>query len=210
MSIKVFLADDHDLLIAGFKNHLKTKNIDVVETANTLEGLSGKFKKSKAEVLIIDLRFNENQNGLEAAEHILQETPDAKIILLSQFDDEYIIEKTYRLGVLAFIRKDETESLISAIQSVAKGEEYLSPLIAKKLAIETIHSKNPTKLLTAQELKAFVLIADGYTPHELSQKMGVTYKTINTTIGSIREKLSIETYPEFTKIAIKYGLINLD
>ena len=135
--------------------------------------------------------------------------PAAKIILFSQFDDEYIIEKAYRIGILSFVRKDEVDILVEAIQTVAQGKQFLSPLIAKKLAIESIQTQNPNKLLTPQELRTFVLIADGYSPKELIEKLDLTYKTIIIMIRTIREKLGVDSYSEFTKIAVKYGLIEV-
>jgi len=207
--IKVFLADDHYLLLEGFTNHLLRHPIDVVETSVTLEGLPEKFIASKADVLVVDLRFNEAKTGLDIAQEILLADPSAKIILFSQFDDEYIIEKAYRIGILSFVRKDEVDILVEAIQTVAQGKQFLSPLIAKKLAIESIQTQNPNKLLTPQELRTFVLIADGYSPKELIEKLDLTYKTIIIMIRTIREKLGVDSYSEFTKIAVKYGLIEV-
>jgi two-component system invasion response regulator UvrY len=211
MPISVFLADDHELLVDGFKSHLESEAISVIDTANTLVGLEEKFTKSNADVLVIDLRFNsESQTGLDMAAKLLQKDPGVKIILLSQFDSPYIIENAYKIGVLAFVGKNDTENLTNAIRAAASGTKYLSPEIAQKLAMESIETKNPKKLLTPQEIKIFTMIADGLTPLAIANEQGVTYKTVNTTVSSIRAKLGIETYAEFTKVAIKYGLLKIE
>lgn len=211
MTIKVFIADDHNLLMEGFKNYLKGVEVDVVKTSNTLKDLDRKFQNSGADVLVIDLRFNlETQTGLDMAQIILTQNPQAKIVILSQFDNAHIIEKAYKIGALAFVRKDDANSLLDAIKSAAMGKEYITAEIAHKLAIESIRTKNPQKILNPQEIKVFELIADGKTPQQVAELIGLTYKTINIVIGSIRTKLDIETYPEFTKLAVKYGLINLE
>lgn len=210
MSIKVFLADDRELLIAGLKGHLEGKNIEVVGIANSADGLIEKFTNSNADVLVIDLRFrDEAKTGLSIASSLLEKNPSTRIVLLSQFEDTYIIEGAYKIGILAFIGKNETENLVEAINSAAKGQKYLSSLTAQKLALESIETKDPRKLLTAQEIMIFTYIADGLTPHTIANNLSVTYKTVNNAVLQIRKKLGIETYPEFTKIAIKYGLITL-
>ena len=211
MSIKVFLADDRELLIAGLKGHLESKNIEVVGIANSADGLVEKFTKSNADVLVIDLRFrDETKTGLSVATSLLEKNPGTKIVLLSQFDDTYIIENAYKIGILAFVGKNETDNLAEAINSASKGQKYLSSLTAQKLALESIETKDPRKLLTTQEIMIFTYIADGLTPHTIANNLNVTYKTINNAVIHIRKKLGIETYPEFTKLAIKYGLITLD
>ena len=210
MKIKVFLADDHQLLIAGFKAVLQEEQIEVVGTSNTLKQLRQNFLESKADVMVLDLRFNEDINGLDMAEELLKHDPKSKIIILSQFDDEWIVERAYRLGVLAFIRKDEINDLIHAISKAANGEAYYSSEIAKQLAKETIHPLNPRRLLSAQELSAFKHLADGMTAQEVATTMDVSYKTITIYQKVMKEKLGIETLPEFTKLAIKYGLVNTE
>ncbi|CAB1371302.1 protein of unknown function (plasmid) [Denitratisoma oestradiolicum] len=128
VGIRVFLADDHRLLVAGFRDVLKDYGIDVVEVAYSLDGLIDRYMEVKPDVLVIDVRFdtrNAGENGLDACEELLARDHSAKIIVFSQFDDQYIIEKSYKLGVLAFVRKDEsTEVLHEAIKTVAEGKEY--------------------------------------------------------------------------------------
>lgn len=210
MSTKVFLADDRQLLMIGLRGHLEAANIEVVGTTGNISGLAEKFIGSGADVLITDLRFQDEAiTGLDVAAKLLQDNPATKIVLLSQFEDVYIIEKAYKLGILAFVGKNETEILVDAIQSVASGQKYLSPQVAQKIAMESIKTNDPRKLLIAQELKIFTLIADGKTPHEIAAQLDITYRTVNNAVGHIRKKLEIETYSEFTKLAIKYGLVTL-
>lgn len=103
LGIKVFLADDHRLLVAGFRDVLKDYGIDVVEVAYSLDGLIDRFLEVKPDVLVIDVRFDSKgcgENGLDVCEELLARDPSAKIIVFSQFDDQYIIERSYKLGVL--------------------------------------------------------------------------------------------------------------
>ena len=213
MTIKVFLADDHRLMVEGFRHILKDYGVDVVEVAYSLEDLPKRFAASRADVLVIDVRFEgtEGFNGLDVCEKILSKGKTAKIVVFSQFDDEWIVEKTYKLGVLAFVRKDEnTDVLADAIKTAHKGKEFFSPVTAQLLAWTSVKVSNPTRLLDEKELKVFTLIADGLSVSEVAEAIDMSYKTVSTTVKSVKDKLNIDNFADFTKLAIKFGLTNLD
>ena len=210
MSIKVFLADDHHLLVAGFRQVLGNMGVSVVGVAHTLNGLIQSYVELKPDVLVIDIRFDKqgaNENGLDFCEQLLEQIPSANIVVFSQFDDQYIVEKSYKLGVRAFVRKDESvEVLMEAIKSAANREQYFSPAIARLLAFSAIKDTNPKKLLASNELRAFILTADGATQAEIGADLGVSLKTVSTLMGSVKQKLGIESHADMTKLAIKNGL----
>ena len=210
MSIRVFLADDHRLLVEGFRHALKDFNIDVVEVAYSLEGLIDRYFEVKPDVLVIDVRFdrkNVAENGLDICEELLAKDPKAKIIVFSQFDDQYIIEGAYKIGALAFVLKDEsTEILDQAIRTVAEGREFFSPQVAQLLARSSVKDRNPTKLLDEKELRAFLLTADGESLADVAEAMDLSTKTVGNLLKSIKAKLDIDTPADFTKVAIRFGL----
>jgi two-component system invasion response regulator UvrY len=213
LKIKVLLADDHHLMMEGFRITLKEWDIDVIETAYKLDGLSDLFFQIKPDVLVIDLRFefNKSLDGLDLCEEILAKDPAAKIVVFSQFDDEYIIEKTYKIGALAFIRKDEnTDVLVEAIKQASQGKVFFSPAIAQRLALSVVTDKNPAKLLDEKELRVFKLIADGASLNDIAEDLDFSTKTGSTVIKSIKQKLNIDNSAEFTKLAIKFGITDLE
>lgn len=216
MTIKVFLADDHRLMVEGFRHTLKNYGVDVVEVAYSLEDLPKRFVASRADVLVIDVRFEgtEGYDGLDVCEKILSEEKTAKIVVFSQFDDQWIVEKTYKLGILAFVRKDEnTDVLANAIKTAYKGKEFFSPVVAQLLAwtlIKTPPSPSPTRLLDEKELRVFTLIADGLSIAEVAEEINMSYKTVLNIVKTVKHKLNIESFADFTKLAIKFGLTSLD
>ncbi len=210
MSIRVFLADDHRLLVEGFRHALKDYGIDVVEVAYTLDGLIKRYLEVRPDVLVIDVRFDTksvSETGLDACEELLAIDPGAKIIVFSQFDDQYIIENAYKIGALAFVLKDEsTDVLNQAIRTVADGREFFSPQVAQLLARSSVKDRNPSKLLDEKELRAFLLTADGSSLADVADIMDLSTKTVGNILKSIRAKLDIETSADFTKLAIRFGL----
>lgn len=210
MGINVFLVDDHQLLVAGFRDALKDYGVSVVEAAYDLDGVVDRYLKVKPDVLVIDLRFsrkNAGKNGLDVCEELLACEPSAKIIIFSQFDDQYIIEKSYKLGVLAFVRKDEsTEVLNEAIRTVAAGREYFSPKIAQLLAWSAVKERDPNKLLDEKEMRTFALAADGASLSDISAQIGLSTKTVSALLKSVKSKLGVESQADITKLAIRYGI----
>ena len=210
MGIKVFLADDHRLLAIGCREVLKDYGIEVVEVAYTLDGLIDRFLHIKPDVLMIDVRFGSNghgENGLDACEKLLARDLSAKIIVYSQLDDQYIIERSYKLGVLAFVRKDESpEVLNEAIVTAAQGKEYFSPQIARLLARSAVKDLNPNHLLEKNEKRAFSLAADGASLTEIAGVMSLSTKTVGNLMKAVKAKLKIENQADITKLAIRYGI----
>lgn len=214
MPIKVFLADDHQLMVAGFRLTLKHHAIDVVDVAYSLEGLYDKFIASNADVLVVDVRFEgtDEASGLCACEQIRARKPNAKIVVFSQFDDEWIVQKAYKLGALAFVRKDEdTSVLVQAISMAHQGKQFFSPVAAQLLAFTTVRTSDPTRVLNEKELKLFTLIADGYSMAETGEVMNISYRTVREIVKIVREKLELgDSFADFTKMAIKFGLTDLE
>ncbi len=200
-------------MVEGFRLTLQSDEIEVVDVTYTLDNLPERFKASNADVLVIDVRFEGTggQTGLDVCEKILAKSKNARIVVFSQFDDEWIVERTYKLGVLAFVRKDEnTDVLIEAIKSAHSGKEFFSPVVAQLLAWTSVKAPSPTRLLDEKELKVFTLIADGLSVSDAADKMNLSYKTVSNMVKSVKQKLNIESFADFTKLAIKFGLTNLD
>lgn len=212
--IHVLLADDNPLFIDGFRHALTRYGIVVSSVADSTASILPCYKETQPDVLVVDVRFDSkrlgnNLNGLDVCEQLLAECRDAKIMVFSQFDDLYIIEKAYKLGALAFVLKDEAVDVLAhAIREVAMGQEFFTPSIAQLLARSSVLEHNPSKLLDAKESKAFLLTADGCSFTEIAQVMGISTKTVGTLLKSVRSKLSIESVADFTKLAIRYGLLS--
>lgn len=210
MSIRVFLADDHQLLVEGFRHALGDRGIEVVEVAYRLEGLLERYQAIRPDVLVIDVRFENSSNagtGLDACEVILAQEPAAQIIVFSQFDDPYIIEKAYRIGVLAFVLQDESTAVLEeAIRVVASGREFFSPHGAQLLARSSVLDRNPSKLLDDKEMRVFLLTADGSSLVDTAEALDLSTKTVGNLLRSIKSKLDIESPADFTKLAIRFGL----
>lgn len=207
--IKVLLADDHPMVMTGFAMALAAFDVDVVGQARTPQEAVAQFASLQPDVAILDMRFGEEMTGMDAAREILRQFPKAKIIFLSQFDQDSLIKETYRLGACAFLTKDcDPADLAQALQRAHAGELYFMPQIAERLANLSIRGDaSPRSLLDERELEIFTLMAEGLTNNEIAEKLDLSTKTISNISQAVKEKLGVHRPAYITKLAVKHGLI---
>ena len=211
MTIKVFIADDRQMLLDGFALAITNLGFGIAGMTTDVLQIKKLFLASKADVLVCDIRFNQEIDGLQTIAEILAERKDAKAIVLTQFNDSLIVERAFQIGALGFISKDDPmEVLGEAIKSVHKGERYLSSAVAKNMAWNSLSPNNPSKILSERELALFVSLANGATPQEAQDLAGISYRTFVNVVAEIKNKLGLRTYSDFTKLAIKFGMVTLN
>ncbi len=207
--IRVLLADDHPIVMTGFAMSLADFGMDVVGQAKTPGEARSMYAALKPDVAVLDIRFGEELTGLDAAQAILKDDPGARIVFLSQFDQDSLIKETYRLGGRAFVTKDcDPSELATAVRRAHNGELYFLPQIAERLANLSVRGDvSPQSQLDARGLDIFKLMAEGLTNAEIAEQLNLSTKTISNISQSIKERLGVHRQAHITKLAVKYGLI---
>lgn len=207
--IRVLLADDHPLIMMGFTASLTEYGVEVIGQARTPEETVTRYRELNPDVLVLDMKFGEKLSGLDAAKEVLHRFPEAKVVFLSQFDQDCLVKETYRLGSHAFVTKScDPEELAIAIQRVHQGDLYFLPEVAEKLAALSVRGDtSPQSLLEEREIEIFTLIAQGLTIAEIAEKLNLSVKTISNTSQTIKDKLGIHRTADITLLAVKHGLL---
>lgn len=208
-AITVLLADDHPIVITGFSTSLTSFGIKVVGQAKTPDEAIKKYTELSPNLLVLDIRFGEKLTGLDAAKEILKKHSTAKIIFLSQFDQDNLIKETYRIGARAFVTKDcDPADLAVAITRVHEGELHFLPHIAERLANLSVRGDlSPQSILDEREIAIVKLMARGLTNVEIAEKLRLSAKTISNASQTIKEKLGMHRSADITRLAIRHGLI---
>jgi DNA-binding NarL/FixJ family response regulator len=203
------LADDHPIVMTGFAMSLSGHGMDVVGQAKTPDEAATMYGELRPDVLVLDIRFGTELTGLDAAQQVLKAHPGAKIVFLSQFDQDSLIKETYRLGAHAFVTKDcDPADLATAVRHAHAGKLYFPPEIAERLASLAVRGDvSPQSQLDERGLEIFKLMAEGLTNAEIAERLNLSTKTISNISQAVKEKLGVHRQAYITKLAVKHGLI---
>jgi DNA-binding NarL/FixJ family response regulator len=203
------LADDHPIVMTGFAMSLSEQGIEVVGQAKSPDEAVAMYRQEKPDVAVLDIRFGTELTGMDAAHQILKADQNAKIIFLSQFDQDSLIKETYRLGAHAFITKDcDPAELANAVRLANEGKLYFMPQIAARLASLAVRGDvSPQSQLDERSLEIFKLMAEGLTNAEIAERLDLSTKTISNISQAVKEKLGVHRQAYITKLAVKHGLI---
>ncbi|MBZ2205965.1 response regulator transcription factor [Massilia soli] len=207
--IRVLLADDHPIVMTGFAMSLSGLGMDVVGQAKTPDEAAAMYAELRPDVLVLDIRFGTELTGLDAARGILAQFPAARIVFLSQFDQDSLIKETYRIGARAFVTKDcDPADLATAVRHAHADKLYFLPQIAERLANLSVRGDvSPQSQLDARGLEIFKLMAEGLTNAEIAEKLNLSAKTISNISQAVKEKLGVHRQAYITRLAVKHGLI---
>lgn len=215
MSIKIILADDHQLFREGLANLLADfPEIEVIAQAVNGKDAIDKARQLNPDVVIMDINMPD-LDGVEATAQLLKEEPDIKVIGLSMHIDKQYIKGMLEAGSSGYLFKNcSYDELIKAIQTVYKGKTYLGEKITEILIQEYLTKEeigpSTSSELTDRESEILKLIAEGISVSDISTQLFVSIKTINTHKQHILEKLSLKTTTDLVKYALKKGIISLD
>lgn len=208
MSIKVLVADDHDLVRTGLVYMLKdSSDIEVVGEADCGQSAIKAVSELRPDVVLLDVNMP-NINGVEATKKI-KSISDAKILAVSSLASEPYPSMLIKAGVSGYITKGTPfDEMIVAIKKVAQGGRYFSSDIAEQLAgVLLSENLSPFDLLSEREKQVAMMVVNCQNIQEIADKLFVSTKTVNTYRYRIFEKLQIDSDVKLTHLAIRYGLI---
>jgi len=207
--IRALVADDHPMISGGLTNELPAFGIEVVASVADGSQVIGKYLELKPDVLVLDLRM-EQVKGLEVATELLASDRDARIVFYSQFKVDRIIREAYRIGGMGFVPKNAPLAVLAeAISSAYRREQYWPPDIAQALAKMAVRGEEaPQAKLAERELLVFKMLAEGQTHAEIAATLHLNPKTIGLIVQQIKDALHISRPAEFTRLAIRYQLID--
>lgn len=208
--IKVLLVDDHELVRIGIKRLLQDVNgIKVLGEASTGEEGIRIAKELIPDVVLMDVQMP-GIGGLEATRKMIRHNPDIKILALTVFDDEPYPSRLLQAGAAGYITKGcDAEEMIRAIRTIHSGQRYISSEIAQQLALKRFSKaeESPLDILSERELQIMLMITSGQKVQDISDKLCLSPKTVNSYRYRIFEKLNINSDVELTLMAIRLGLV---
>lgn len=211
--IKVLIAEDHEIVRAGLKLLISADpELEIAGETNNGPAAVRLAQKLRPDVVLMDLAMPKG-NGLDASRDISRNVPAAKILVLSAYQDEELVQRVIEAGASGYMTKrSAADELLSAIRQVGQGKFYCSPSIAGRLKARAkttsgrvMVSKPPS--LTNREQEVLELIARGQPNKQIAGNLGVSIKTVEKHRQAVMDKLGIHDIAGLTRYALDKGML---
>jgi DNA-binding NarL/FixJ family response regulator len=213
--VRIALADDHTLVRAGIRALLEAGGkVEVVaESGDGREALE-MILRHRPDVALIDLGMP-GMNGLELARRLTQEAPRTRVIVLSMHAEASYVRQALKAGAAGYLVKGASVSeLPLAIESVMRGETYLSPRVSQTAVEQLLRNDtgdpDPLEALTARQREILQLVAEGKSTKEIAAALQLSVKTVETHRARIMDRLGIRDVAGLVRLAIRAGLVSAD
>jgi len=212
--IKVLVVDDHDLVRAGISRMLSDEGgIEVVGEACSGEVALDLVRKLSPSIILMDLKMP-GIGGLEATRKIKRLDDEVKVIVVTALADDSYPARVMQSGASGFITKGaDLSEMIRAIRVVHSGQRYISPEIAQKLALKPFVDEEEGTVfdrLSERELQIATMIVSCIKVQDISDKLCLSPKTVNSYRYRIFEKLAITSDVELTLLAVRHGILDTE
>lgn len=208
--ISVLLADDHEVVRAGYRRLLESNS----EVAVVVEATSGEeayrlYMQHYTDVVVMDLTMS-GIGGLEASRRILAHDDAAKILVFSVHENEVLLGRALEIGVQGYISKrSASQEMVDAVRKVAVGEMYIGqemmPYLVKRKATP---DSELVAGLTNREFEVFQLLVESKSVNDIAALLHLSPKTVGHHVAHVKTKLNIPDVAGLTRLAIRLGVIN--
>ena len=211
--IKIFVVDDHPIVFEGLRSIFSDEtDIELCGFTDNTDDAHQAIKKQQPQLLISDINIKGLNVGIDFISQTKKLFPDLKIVAVSMLEEGIYAERAARAGAMGYVMKSElTSKIISAVREVMQGQVFFSPTILSKMISTLQRDPDNTgelwQTLSNREIQVFELIAEGVGTKEISEKLGLSPKTIDTYKYRLRAKLNLENNADLTKYAIQESKI---
>jgi len=213
--INVLVVDDHDLVRTGIRRMLAdVPGIAVVGEAASGEEALQLARDLQPHVVLMDVRMP-GIGGLEATRKLIRSYPQLRVIAVTACDEDPFPTRLLQAGASGYLTKGAAlEEMIKAIRQVFAGQRYISMDIAQQLALKPFQvpgeGGSPFAPLSEREMQIALMIAQCHTVQDISDRLCLSPKTVNTYRYRLYEKLGITTDVQLALLAVRHGLVDVD
>ena len=206
MPIKLFIVDDHFMVIEGIHSLLQNeKDIEWMGHACNAASCLAFLKQQSPDVILMDINLPDT-SGIDLCREVKEQYPAVHILGLSTFNQQSFIEKMMHNGASGYVLKNASQQeLMEAIHTVVKGKQFLSFDAAQ--ALRKPDSQPLTPVITRREKEVLELIADGMTNNEIAQKLFIGTTTVDTHRKNLLTKFEAKNTASLIRTAAQMKLI---
>jgi DNA-binding NarL/FixJ family response regulator len=205
MAVKLFITDDHYMIVEGIRSLLQSeKDIEWLGHAMTAASCMAFLQQQQPDVILMDINLPD-KSGIDLCKEVKARYPAIHIIGLSSFNQQSFIQKMMDNGASGYVLKNATrEELKEAIETVIGGNNFLSPE-----AVTTILKNEDSKIpvITRREKEVLLLIAEGLTNHEIGEKLFISTTTVDTHRKNLMAKFEVKNTASLIRMAAQFEFI---
>lgn len=213
--LRILLADDHPMLLEGLISILQSEEgFEVVGQASDGQEAIRLAEQLQPDVILMDFKMP-GKSGVDATQEIIATSPHIGILILTMFDDDMSVFSAMRAGARGYLLKGaRREEIVRAIRTVGDGEAIFSATIARKMMFyfdamtKDMHRNALFPQLTEREREILEWIAINLSNQEISQRLGLSLKTVRNNVSNILNKLQVADRTQAIIIAREAGLGN--
>jgi len=205
---RILLADDHALVLEGFRRILEG-HYELVGTVGDGRALLEAAKTMHPDIVILDISMP-LLNGIDAAAQLKKICPKAKIIIMTMHADTDYVRSAFEAGASAYVlKRSAVDELEQAIRAVIEGHSYITPLITKEL-VDVFLATGSEKSggLTPRQREVLQHLAEGRTAKEIANLLNITSRTVEFHKGQIMDHLNLRTTADLIKYALTHGIVS--
>ncbi|MCA9247103.1 MAG: response regulator transcription factor [Planctomycetales bacterium] len=210
MTIKLLIADDHEVVRTGLKSLVAGADIKVIAEAESGEEAVKLALKHEPDVCLLDIRMP-NGDGLNALGRIKLDRPDMPVLMLSTYDNPTYVARAVALGASGYLLKGSSrEDLLKAIQMAAAGESAWTRDELRRVtgALATPRLSADVEVpLTQRESEVLRQLAFGLTNKEIAQALQISYETVKEHVQHILRKVGVSDRTQAAVWAVRKGLV---
>jgi two-component system response regulator NreC len=209
-SIRVLIVDDHAVVRSGLHLLLDADDdITVVGEAGDVRTAVFEAREKKPDVVLMDVVMP-GPSGIEGMPLVLEEAPDAKVLVLSMQDDPRYVREAFAAGASGYVLKEAADAeVVAAVHEVAGGGRYVHPALGARLvaAEAEAQAREEADPLSDREREVMRLLALGHTNQEIAKLLYISVRTAETHRAHIMQKLRLSSRAELVRYALEQGLM---
>lgn len=210
-TITVVIVDDHPIVRTGMRTVLDAAaGVTVVAEGATGADALRLVEQHRPDVLVLDVNLPD-MNGLDVVQRLHDQGITTAILILTMHADSHTVFGLLKAGVTGYVLKDDApETLASAVQAVAQGQNWFSPEVSRQVMRRAVGQPPLSpESLTPREMEVLRLLAQGLDNATIAQRLVITKRTVQNHVSSIYGKLGVESRIEAALFAIRHGLVRI-
>lgn len=210
MKHKIYLLDDHPIVIEGLKQIINgQEDMEVVGSAEDANTGLQQIAKLKPDVIILDITLKD-RSGVDLIKKIKAQFPKSHVFVYSMHDENVYAERCLRAGAMGYLMKGESSTrLLQGLRQVTAGSFFFSAallgsIVSGGAAPRAGSRGEPGRMLSDRQLEVFEMVGRGFGSHQIAEKLALSAKTVDAHKANIRQKLGLGSARELLMEAVRW------